>query len=377
MSEGSLEHKLKKSIVPKLKKKGVVRTGIKLGLASLCAFAAVSVGSFFYDCPIFPRKESTKKLCVELEQGSNGMIYIGKEGDMHGDTDLRNALQPKLQMQFQDYARLTVTTLSGRNFIKPLSSEISLDKYSSILSCVNAELIQLGLAGDYRLKQLTSLDRLILDYDPSIVWLVSEMGTDISGTIGLTTRENKKEIAQINGIENNNGRVFVNTTCTPGKEPINFEMKTPLVCVRAGGLDTVDVHMSLYSELLHAALLSEYDQLLKHFFKYALCENGTLMSNDTDKAKAETSIKIINESIVHGLSHLWLKDNLGRLGLTEKDYLQEVKQKEEVFTYKGVKVIRELAAKMGRKELLDDYRSNPLKYWAIIKNQVPEYKQFE
>lgn len=373
MSEGSLEDKLKRN-AGKAKKSRVSRR-FKIGLASLLAFGALSVSAFLYDVPIFPKKEPQKKASVELAQGPNGMIYVDSAKDMCTDIDLWNSLRPQLLESFSKYASLHVSQLSGRNFIKPVPSNIQLDKYVRILDLVNADLRSLGLPGNYGLRSLHSLDDLLKNYDASKIWLVSEIGIDVTGSVDLTTKSNKKETAEFKCVKSNNGQVFSGFDMISGKT-ISYNIKTPLICIRAEGKDAVDIYIALYVEPLHAQLMPEANKLIDHFLEYVNNQDGTVTFSPAAQANAERVVGIVDEAVVHGLSHLWLKDNLSRFGLAEKDYLQEVEQKERLIRYKGVKAIRELAAKMGRKELLDDYRSNPAKYWDIIKSKVPEYKDF-
>ncbi len=373
MSEGSLEDKLKRN-AGKVKKSKVSRR-FKIGFISLLALSALSVGTLLYDIPIFSKKEPQKKASVELAQGPNGMIYVDVVQDLYTDIDLWNSIRPKILESFQEYASLHVSQLSGRNFIKPVPSDILLDKYICILDLVNADLRSLGLPGNYGLRSLHNLDDLIKNYNASQVWLVSEIGIDVTGSVDLTTKGNKKETAEFKCVKSNNGQVFSGFDMISGKT-ISYNIKTPLICVRVEGKDAVDTHMALYAEPLHVQLMPEANKLIDHFLEYVNNQDGTVTFSPAAKANAERVAAIVDEAVVHGLSHLWLKDNLAAFGLTEKDYLQEIEQKESLIRYKGVKVIRELAAKMGRKELLDDYRGNPVKYWGIIKSQVPEYKDF-
>lgn len=329
---------------------------IRAGVAVFAAFSALSIGSFFLDCS--SKKSSAPvnaALDAGIEMGPDGMIYTDEIADLSGDQTLWNLLKPELIKKNESYKHLFVSKLEGRSFVRPLGHESSLGRFDGILGSVKKEFEYLGLNRNYRIKALRSISDLS-EFHPDIVWLVADLGLHIFGRVEMTTHDNRIDTGRFKLINSNNGSVLSDYEWDA--ENGSCCLKNYFIFIRSEAKDPVDAHIAVYSELFHAELQKIKLQLINYFFKRAKTDKGLAFS-EKSKADVRTISAIVDESLVHGLSHAWFKENLEIFGFTENDYLSELAQKERLFGYKGVKVMRELAFRQGRKELLADYLKKP------------------
>lgn len=334
---------------------------LKIGLATSTLLGLLSAPLFFYNRPEKPQVTSEEK------KDSNSTIYLEEKHDLTGDKDVWFRLQKELKRDFRGNEKVEVPVFKGRHYVKPVTEEFSLDKHIKILERVQAEFDYLGLDSNYDVKKFQSLDELSAETDlTGTLWLVKEVGLEVNARIKATSNYGVRN-GLVTFSVNYNGRALGDTELDKGKAHYD---KKGTIFIKTKTKDRIDNHVSIYAEPLHHQLIGSTERLVNHLLKFEVGGNPQYPNfEDTLSAACVTG-----EAIVHGLNHNWLEENLDRLGLTQEDLQQEIDQKEKQFTFKGVKVIRKLASQMGRRELLQDYIRDPVKYWNILKAEIPEYK---
>jgi hypothetical protein len=348
----------------KIKQSKRFRKGLKIGLATIGFLGLLSWGYLS-----FHHKSSEDTPFYRI--GPKNRIYIGKERDLRKDESVWAFLRPKLQEDYRGYDKVRIHDfLKGKDFMELLREEVSLDPHNRILEKVKEEFECFGLASKYEIRQLRSIDELLDETrSSSTIWLVENMVTEVNGKIRLYKDETIK-----------NGSLRFKTLYNGGvKAEFSFGGDDGHVCleyrgniiIRAHAKDRVDNYVAIYCEPMHHQLLEKRAELMNKLLRFEE-KDGKFIYHNLEESKS--AVRVTDEAVIHGLSHSWLEENLNEFGLTQEDLQQELDQKRKIFIFKGVESIRKLASQMGRRELLQDYMKNPIKYWKIIKAEVPEYK---
>jgi hypothetical protein len=339
---------------------------LKIGLATSVILGVLSAGSLFF----YPKSDNPKVTAEDkpfYRKGPGNKIYLEEKHDLTGDKHVWFLLQKELKRDFRGNEKVEVPVFKGRHYVKPITEEFSLDKYIKILERVQAEFDYLGLDNNYDVKKFQTLDELSAETDlTGTLWLAKDVGLEVDARIKVTGNQGVRN-GSVKFSVNYNGRALGETKLDKGKAHYD---KKGTIFIKTKTKDRIDNHVSIYAEPLHHQLIGSTERLVNHLLKFEV-DGNPQYPNFED---ALSAVCVTDEAIVHGLNHNWLEENLDRLGLTQEDLQQEIDQKEKQFTFKGVKVIRRLASQMGRRELLQDYMKDPVKYWNILKAEIPEYK---
>lgn len=375
----SREHNVSKTAVTEFLEDKIAKAKkwgrrIKFGVAAVGLVGLLTAGYFTFRDRLSGGSSRPDSVLAydysSYRKGPGNIIYYGKEEDRLDDDNLVGLVKSEIvkDKAFAGTKNVNINSMKGQNFIELEEDKTPPPRFQDIWSEIKREYAYLGLHQDYDLKVLQSLDQLASETcPPTPIWLVKEIGANIRARLRVTHYDGKQETGTLKCVEVNNGKNLSSCRLEDGvaravSGPI-FAMITPK--------DKVDNHMALYAEPLHDQLVPYRAKLLNALLEVEREGDKIHYTNYRDANKATV---VTDEAIIHGLSHDWLKENLERLGFTQKDFQKQINVKEKPFVYKGAKIIRNLAAKMGRRELLADYMANPAKYWNLLKDKVPEYR---
>lgn len=293
-------------------------------------------------------------------------IFTSDVENLLHDKGLYSALSKELKKEHAK--RICVKSFEGRSYIE-LEDKVNLSKFESIANEVNKEFKVLGLNSGYHVKLLKYKWQLWFT-EHKRIWLVKNTGVEARAELAMTLHNGTVKTGCCSFVYDGSGTVGVK--CLFGKDRIKL-YRGPIF-VRTRAKDRVDIYSAMFCEPLHDQLIS-YKEMNMQYLTRTERKGKNIVYVGAENAKF--AARATDEGIVHGICQSWLEENLERFGFSRTDLEEDFQEKEGLLAYKGVKIIRGFARDLGRKKLLEDYMKNPLKYWKILQERIPEYRHLQ
>jgi len=323
----------------------------------------------FHRAPEYREQEiSTRSESSYYDEGLDGKIYLisEKEYDSELVRDAEKGILKEIERVNQSLEKkivdLKFKEVNGKDFVQCVERTVNVDYFTPIFDNIKKDFENIGVNHSYEIRTLISISQL-KERDYPLIYLVDSLGSE--ATLQADAVHDDGSIRPINFDLNfvASGVNFSDTSLINGEI---VESKGDIF-VNANDI-RINLCSGLYTEPLHREISDVgFITNLINFKGY---------SEQTNFNRAKKLAMITEEAIVHGLFYSWVEENLSILGISRDDLEREIAEKNQFFRYKGAEIIKRIANRDGRKFVVDDYITNPTKYWDLLSKEVPEFRDF-
>jgi len=253
--------------------------------------------------------------------------------------------------------RVELQAESSRPYIFPLQKPFNQQVLNQVLPVIKKEL---GITQEiiptpiYTLEDLKPSQEEIIQLN-----IVENLGREFKGN-ALLFMPKKVESFSFAFNYNERGNVQQEVDMNGETKAIRITQKDIYL---KNPLDTDQAYHRCYTELAHYILLPTTARLISQNIN-VVHEKGEYHFHNLHYAREISNLT--DEAVVHGLCHHWLEE----LHIPNEE-------KESHYLYQGAQIIKEKADQEGRKAILESYQRDPMRYWRILQDNVPEYCDLE
>jgi len=301
---------------------------------------------------------------------TKGIIYLGKPNIDSAKTHakIRDMLWADFQKdeKYRDVQQFLFRHSRAQDFARPLQRDVDIGILEEILVLTEEELNNLGWDQNYEVIPVYHADDI--SEDTSKIFAVADLGREMYANMTLVF-PTRTESFIFNGEQPLHGEAdkkgeFLNgrITVAPGNIYLMVQ-KTKL-----------GIASSVMNEILHNQMTIISERVTQEILRFEK-KGKTYQFLNMDEA--QLSALYADESIVHGITLHWLNENKRRLGVTDDEMRAEIEKVGARKLYLGAPTIMRIADEQGRPALVHDCIANPMKYWNILRERVPEYRKIK